>query len=406
MIRKKFKKVIIAGSSTFTVKNLGDEAMLLNMIQCLKKNNPRVKITLLCRHPGKQIEKLYGIKTIKNFEFDKKKDSIGKFFLGFNDEKKLSNLENIKKELETSDAIFLGGNILMDIRENTFLRGVASHTILLVQFARLFNLDVYMFGINVVTDIKSKILKDYVKFLSNSTKKVLVREKTAKDYLVKANFDPKKIYIGSDPAFGVSFKRDNQIVKKICPQLLENKKMIGVCIRIEYWKFKNIDKFYTKHAKILSQIAKYTDSTLVFIPNCFYNESHPLQDDRIIHKNIIKKLSKDVNYISLKDEQNIFQNLNLISKVDFHITNRRHSFIFAALNNITGAIYDVKLKSHLKSLVKELGINECLINFETDTSVIIKKIKFLYDKKKKIIDKTRKKIKFLSKNANNNLSYF
>ena len=27
-------------------------------------------------------------------------------------------------------------------------------------------------------------------------------------------------------------------------------------------------------------------------------------------------------------------------------------------------------------------------------------------KKKKIIDKTRKKIKFLSKNANNNLSYF
>ena len=114
MIRKKFKKVIIAGSSTFTVKNLGDEAMLLNMIQCLKKNNPRVRITLLCRHPGKYIEKLYGIKTIKNFEFDKKKDSIGKFFLGFNGEKKLSNLENIKKELETSDAIFLGGNIFFE----------------------------------------------------------------------------------------------------------------------------------------------------------------------------------------------------------------------------------------------------------------------------------------------------
>ena len=74
----------------------------------------------------------------------------------------------------------MGGNILMEIRENSFLRGVASHTILLVQFARLFGLKVYMFGINVVTDIKSKLMMDYVNFLSNLTEKVLVRENLQK----------------------------------------------------------------------------------------------------------------------------------------------------------------------------------------------------------------------------------
>ncbi len=406
MTKKKFKKIIIAGSSTFTVKNLGDEAMLLNMIQCLKKQSPKTKITLLCRHPSKKIEKLYGLKSVKNFEFDRKKDSIGKFFLGFNSQKKAKNLYQIKREFEGADAIFLGGNILMEIRENSFLRGVASHTILLVQFARLFGLKVYMFGINVVTDIKSKLMMDYVNFLSNLTEKVLVREKSAKDYLVKANFNPKKIHIGSDPAFGISFKHDDKIVKKICPKLLKKKKFIGVCIRTEYWKFKNIKEFYLKHAKILSFIAGYTQSTLVFIPNCFYNESHPLQDDRVIHKQIIKRLNSDVDYILLNKEQNIFENLNLISKVDFHITNRRHSFIFAALNNITGAIYDIKFKGHLKPLVKELNIEECLINFDADTNSIIKKIKFLYDNKTKIVHKTKKKIKILTKNARDNINYF
>ena len=91
MTKKKFKKIIIAGSSTFTVKNLGDEAMLLNMIQCLKKQSPKTKITLLCRHPSRKIEKLYGLKSVKNFEF---KDSIGKFFSWFHKPNKERGADN------------------------------------------------------------------------------------------------------------------------------------------------------------------------------------------------------------------------------------------------------------------------------------------------------------------------
>ena len=81
---KKIRKIIIAGASTFTVKNLGDEAMLLNLVQCIKRYDKKIKIILICRHPSKKIDKLYGIKTIKNLEFDNKSDSVGKFFYGFN----------------------------------------------------------------------------------------------------------------------------------------------------------------------------------------------------------------------------------------------------------------------------------------------------------------------------------
>ena len=80
------KKIVIAGASTF-IKNLGDEAMLLNLIQAIKRYDKKIKITLLSRHPSKYFDKLYGIKTIKNFEFNKRKQSIGKFFYGFNSNK-------------------------------------------------------------------------------------------------------------------------------------------------------------------------------------------------------------------------------------------------------------------------------------------------------------------------------
>ena len=37
------KNIVIAGASTFTVKNLGDEAMLLNLIQAIKRHNKKIK---------------------------------------------------------------------------------------------------------------------------------------------------------------------------------------------------------------------------------------------------------------------------------------------------------------------------------------------------------------------------
>ena len=61
---KKFKKILIAGTSTFTVKNLGDEAMLLSLLQSIRRYDKKIKIVLLCRHPSKKIDKLYNIKTL------------------------------------------------------------------------------------------------------------------------------------------------------------------------------------------------------------------------------------------------------------------------------------------------------------------------------------------------------
>ena len=80
----KNKKIVIAGTSTFTVKNLGDEAMLVNLVQSIRRYRNKTKIILICRHPSKKIDKLYNLKTIKNLEFDKKEDSINNFFYGFN----------------------------------------------------------------------------------------------------------------------------------------------------------------------------------------------------------------------------------------------------------------------------------------------------------------------------------
>ena len=95
--QKKIKQVIIAGASTFYVKNLGDDAMLLNLVQSIKNYDKKIKIILLARHPNKKLDRLYGIKSIKNLEFDKRSSSLGKYFFGLNSKDKTDHLAMIKR---------------------------------------------------------------------------------------------------------------------------------------------------------------------------------------------------------------------------------------------------------------------------------------------------------------------
>ena len=67
----------------------------------------------------KKIDKLYGIKTIKNLEFDNKSDSVGKFFYGFNSISFSKNLEDIKKNFEPK-YVNTCRNVFIDISPNSF----------------------------------------------------------------------------------------------------------------------------------------------------------------------------------------------------------------------------------------------------------------------------------------------
>lgn len=397
------KKIVIAGASTFTVKNLGDEAMLLNLIQAIKRYDKKIKITLLSRHPSKYFDKLYGIKTIKNFEFNKRKQSIGKFFYGFNSNKHFPHIDKVRNELIKADMFILAGNLFMELFPNSFLRGVASYSTTLAILSKFCNTNIYIASLNVISEFRSPIVKEYLKFLSKVTTKVLVREKNAKKNLLGINFDPKKVSIEGESAFGV----DVPIKKKIISNLINNKKftqnkkkIISVCIRVEYWKNKIDKNFFKKQAKILGKISELTGATLLFVPNGF-SKARKWMDDRDVHKEIIKRLSKKTQYLSITKDLNVYESINLHSVSDFHITNRRHSIVFAVLNKISTAIINTNLKGHLEPLSKDINLSENLINFNDDEEKIIKKIVLLWKKRELTVKKMTPRINFLRVKAKN-----
>ena len=371
----KIKQVIIAGASTFYVKNLGDDAMLLNLVQSIKRYDKSIKIILLARHPNKELDKMYGIKSIKTFEFDKRKSSIGNFFFGLNSDDNTGHLEKIKKTFNKSDAIILAGNLFMELFPNSFLKGIASYSAFLGTLAKFFNLKIYLTSVNLLNHTKSDITKQYLSFFSDNAKKVCVREDNSYKNFLKFKFNPRKLKVIGDTAFGIKINNNDNLVKKICPSLFKKNdvKFIGVCIRVEYWKKQNLNKIFKKYAKILSKLALKTNAKLIFIPNAF-SKARPWMDDRVVNREIAKLLDKKVKYFSINQELNLFEVYNIISKLDMHITNRRHSGVFALSQKIQTIFFETSLKGHLKPLLDSLSLHNNIIDLENRTENIVNKI--------------------------------
>lgn len=395
---KKIRKIIIAGASTFTVKNLGDEAMLLNLVQCIKRYDRKIEIILICRHPSKKIDKLYGIKTIKNLEFDKKSDSVGKYFYGFNSASFSKNLDDIKKNFENSDMLILTGNVFIDISPNSFLRGLSSFTAQMGVLAKFFNLKFYVTSLNVLVKPKPGLTREYLSFFSKNVSKISVRESHSFKYLKEFKFGNKLKKCG-ETAYGIEIKNDSKVFKRYIKNkkiLLNKTNVFGVNVRAEYWD--NVNKnIFKKHAKVLSNLAKRTNSTLLFIPNGFYYLNW--MDDRIVHKEIIKHLDKDVKFEAINKELNIFEVYNLFSCLNFHYTNRRHSVVFAAMQGSSTAVINTSLKGHLDPLTRDLNIRENLINFSEKDQKIINKIYNLWLKRKKTEVILKRKVKIFKVKA-------
>ena len=92
----------------------GDDAPLEVMTRLLRKKlNDKVHFTVLGRHQDKQFEKDYRVKVVRNFEYDTKRQSAGRWLKGFNPDDSVAEVERILDLYSRADLLILGaGNFL------------------------------------------------------------------------------------------------------------------------------------------------------------------------------------------------------------------------------------------------------------------------------------------------------
>ena len=369
-------KYVIAGASTYGVDNMGDDAMLSCLVRGLRQSDENSEIIFLARHPDAVFDKVFGVKSIQNLDHASNEAATGRVFLGFNAGDDRKNLYQIRSALADADLLVIGGNSLMEISENVFLRGVSSYATTLATFALLMGKPYALFGLNIVEPIKSNYVASQAKFLIENAVIATVREEEVLDYLREVAVDTSKVLVTGDPAYGVDLSRaaafcGHDILQREGIVLDPNMLTVSFCMREEYWKSdaESIENLENETCAVMRHVLARADSQILFIPNCYYERGNPLEDDRLINRGIRARFGDDPRVHYVEQRLNLYETLSLFKLTNLHISNRRHSNIFAALFGKPFIPVNTSLKTHISSFVRDLEQAGLLVSarqFSTD----------------------------------------
>lgn len=405
------KKILITGASTYGVKNHGDDAMFDVFCKGIRRELKNVEITFMGRHPDKSFDKEFEVQTIKNIDHDSKKQSLGRWFFGFNPGDPTHHLAEIRKRLEETDLVVIGGNSFMEVSQSDFLRGVSSYSATIATWARLFNKPFALYGA-AVYPMKSDYTKQIARFLCNNASLVTLRENASKEELIDAGVkNEKNLKVLADPAFGLDIIQNKTPGLNVLKQngiSLTKPNLVGIAFRHMYWLWneKDFEKYSLIIAKTVDFIIENFNADVLFIPNCTYSIDTKLEDDREIAKAIKQKVKNKKNAHIILKEHTLKETLSIYPLLSLLISNRRHSLIFAAIHNIpvfalsTGHIW------HFKPWIKELELDDQLISMtESNATEIQNKITNTWNKREGISKILKRRIPKLRSKALQHTKY-
>jgi polysaccharide pyruvyl transferase CsaB len=307
-IPKSSYDVIISGYYGF--KNIGDDAMLMGIIDSLKKYKSDVRAIVLSKDPV-ETKKLYGVDSIKR-----------------------TSLDSVFKAMKNAKLfIYGGGNIIQD---NTSTRSLFYY-LGSIWLAKLMGLKV-MFYANGIGPLNKKINMKLTKQIMNRVDTITLREKLSLEELICLGVDKPRIVLTADPALTVEMEPSIHTDKIFSEEGIE---LSGPYVGFSLRQWQGREKYEEVIAKTADYMIDKYGIKPVFIP--MHNPG-----DLIVIESVVSKM-KGKGYV-IRKKYDVSQTMGIISKMEFLIGMRLHALIFAASLGIPiiGLVYEPKIEGFLQ----------------------------------------------------------
>lgn len=385
------KKIVIAGVSTYGLNNLSDDAMFAVFTRELHKNIPDLEITLLARHPNKELDNFYKVKSIKNLDHNCREESKGRYFNGLNPGDSSKHLVKIWDAIKNCDLLVIGGEPFIDISIGV-CKGLIPYASLLITIAKFLNKPVMIQGIHLGRLLKTQRAKELTKYCITNANIVTIREENTRPILESMGIKTKNVITLADTAYGLDRINEKKSGYKILKHegiKLQSKNLIGVTFRHMYWKWnkETWESYSSKVAGICDFMIRKFDSDILFIPHNTYDIDDKYMNDIPAHKDIVTKIHNKRKVHQIINRYNIYETLSLFPLLKMTFSNRRHTLIFGAMHGVPGMGVGEKL--HVKVTMEELGIGgDKFVDIEQlDFEKIKQNLVSIWDSRQEIIQK-------------------
>ncbi|PHV71283.1 polysaccharide pyruvyl transferase CsaB [Sporanaerobium hydrogeniformans] len=301
--------VLISGFYGF--RNSGDDAILLGMVQELKRVNPQIKIAVLSKTPEKTKE-IYGVEAISRFNI----------------------LEVIKVMKRSRLFISGGGSLIQDVTSTRSLL----YYLGLIRLAHFLGVRVMLYA-NGIGPIKEEKNRKLCKKILDKVSLITLREPMSKEEIESLGITQPRIEVTADPAMLLK-EVEGEKVKLLLKEIgvVEEKPIITLSVRP--WG-ENIEEYTQVIAQAADEISRKYDAQILLAPL-------QMSQDFDVCEQVASKMQAP-SYL-LKREYHITELLAIIKASDLMIGMRLHALIYAVSMcvPIVGIVYDPKVEGLLR----------------------------------------------------------
>ena len=361
------KRILLTGTSVYGIENMGDEALISTLVRELHNEIPDLEITWMARHVQPELSKLYNIqKTIRNMEHDSKEASQGRWFYGLNPNDPPEHLKEIREALEACDLLIIGGDPFQEI-SMAFYRGLSPYAALLITLAKFLGKPVMLHSIHMGRRLETELGAELTKFCITNSDAITLREQFSIGVLEEMGIATDNCHVVSDTAWGLNVSTDKVQGQAIMDKegiKFKSDKVIGFNLRHQYWNWgdEDWDQKRNMFAEICDYMVESTGADILFIPNCTYGLDEFYEDDRPVAKDIADRMKHKDRSHEITGKYNLFETLSVFPLLDMHLSNRRHSLVFAAVNLVPPVACGGEW--HIKPAMDEIGIGDKFVRLE------------------------------------------
>ncbi|NLL06470.1 MAG: polysaccharide pyruvyl transferase CsaB [Clostridiaceae bacterium] len=307
-VPKNYYDAVISGYYGF--KNVGDDAMLMAIIDNLKMYKNDIRIMVLSKNP---------IETRRTYNVDAANRV---------------NLIQILSIMRNSKLLISGGGSL--IQDNTSTRSLIYY-LGMIWLAKKMKMKVMIYA-NGIGPLNKKNNRNLTRCVVDKVDVITLREQLSYKELVNLNINKPKILVTADPAFTIQPENAEHTNYLLLDEGIDpNASFIGISVR----KWYDHDKYESTLANIADYIIETYGINILFIPMHY-------PGDLVIIKNIRNKM-KNKSYAITK-KHSVSEVLGVIGKTEMLIGMRLHALIFAASIGvpIVGIVYEPKVEGFLE----------------------------------------------------------
>lgn len=353
------KQIMFAGA--YGIRSQGDDAALLALVEELRRRRGEFDGVVLARHAAEGHYAKYGLRTVQNFEYDTRAESVGKWFRGFNCGDDLSTLRSIYREVRRSDAVVFGaGNALIDVSIG-LLRGAIPYFVLLTLMAAMADTPFVWYGISV-GPFRTRYARDLSRLAARLASSVTVRDERSEKELRRLGFSGSLVSL-PDPVLGL-LPPPSESAPELGPwrEAHEHgRPVLAVSVRAATPAGGSLSSYLEAFASFCDDLIVRHNVVLLFVPHCTYEHARSTDDDRFIAASVVARMEHRESAVEITDHLSVEHCLAAYQGARAAVCMRLHANVFAAIQGVPSLAIDYNPK--VGAFMEWLGASDAVVGF-------------------------------------------